>query len=40
MPVLVGGGTRALSQTAQVELKLVDEHRFTQGTVHLHYRAT
>src|SRR5881409_2995359 len=39
VPVLVGGGTRALSQTARVDLELVDEHGFNSGAVHLAYRA-
>jgi dihydrofolate reductase len=40
VPVLVGGGTRALSQTTHADLELVDEHRFESGAVHLGYRAT
>jgi len=39
VPVLVGGGTRALpGGAARVPLELVDEHRFGSGVVHLHYR--
>ena len=38
VPVLVGGGTRALPDGSRVELALVDERRFAHGTVHLHYR--
>jgi dihydrofolate reductase len=40
VPVLVGGGTRALSQTVRADLELLDERRFAQGAVHLHYRVT
>jgi len=40
VPVLVGGGRRALSQTARADLELLDERRFAQGAVHLHYRVT
>ena len=38
VPVLVGGGTRALSQTARAELELLDERRFRGGSVYLAYR--
>ncbi len=38
MPILVGGGTRALPDGVLVELELLDERRFDNGTVHLHYR--
>jgi dihydrofolate reductase len=39
VPVLVGGGKRALpDDNVQVSLELLDEHRFRDGTVHLHYR--
>ena len=37
-PVVVGGGTRALPDGADWELELVDERRFDNGAVHLHYR--
>jgi dihydrofolate reductase len=37
-PVLVGGGTRSLPDGARAELELLDERRFTNGMVHLHYR--
>jgi hypothetical protein len=37
--VLVGGGKRALPvDNVQVSLELLDEHRFRDGAVHLHYR--
>jgi dihydrofolate reductase len=37
-PVVVGGGTRAFTDGVHVMLELVDEHRFGNGVVHLHYR--
>jgi dihydrofolate reductase len=37
-PVVVGGGQRALPDNARVELELLDERRFGNGVVHLHYR--
>ena len=37
-PIVVGGGTRALPDDARVELELLDERRFGNGVVHLHYR--
>jgi dihydrofolate reductase len=36
-PVLVGGGTRALPNDVRVNLELLDERRFGNGVVHLHY---
>ena len=39
-PIVVGGGTRALPNDVRVKLELVDERRFGNGVVHLHYRAT
>ena len=36
-PVVVGGGTRYLPDGARVSLELLDEHRFGNGVVHLHY---
>ncbi|RLT43096.1 MAG: dihydrofolate reductase [Chloroflexi bacterium] len=38
VPVIVGGGTRALPEDARLDLDLVQERRFDSGTVHLHYR--
>ena len=38
VPILVGGGTRALPDGTRLELELLDERRFGNGTVHLHYR--
>jgi len=40
VPVVVGGGTRALPDDVRVKLELLDERRFSSGTVHLHYRTT
>ena len=37
-PVIVGGGTPALPDDVRVALELVDERRFGNGVVHLHYR--
>ncbi|GAA2760765.1 dihydrofolate reductase family protein [Actinopolymorpha rutila] len=36
-PVIVGGGRRALPDGVGVPLRLLDEHRFGSGVVHLHY---
>jgi dihydrofolate reductase len=37
-PVVVGGGTRALPDGVRQALELVEERRFGNGMVHLHYR--
>jgi dihydrofolate reductase len=37
-PIVVGGGTQALPDDARVKLELLDERRFGNGVVHLHYR--
>jgi dihydrofolate reductase len=37
-PVVVGGGTPALPPALHLDLELLDENRFGNGTVHLHYR--
>ena len=37
-PVVVGGGTRALPDGVRVALELLDQRRFDNGVVHLHYR--
>jgi dihydrofolate reductase len=39
-PVIVGGGTPALPDHVRVDLELLEEHRFGNGVVHLHYRVT
>ena len=38
VPLLVGGGKRALPAGVHAELELVDERRFGNGVVYLHYR--
>jgi dihydrofolate reductase len=37
-PIVVGGGKRALPDGTQARLELLDERRFGNGVVHLHYR--
>jgi dihydrofolate reductase len=37
-PILVGGGKRALPDRVHARLELLDERRFANGVVHLHYR--
>jgi dihydrofolate reductase len=37
-PIVVGSGTRALPENIRVQLELLDERRFGNGVVHLHYR--
>ena len=37
-PIVVGGGKQALPDDVRVELELLDERRFGNGMVHLHYR--
>jgi dihydrofolate reductase len=38
-PVLVGGGKRSLPNNVRLKLELLDERRFGNGVVHLHYRS-
>ena len=38
VPLLVGGGKPALPAGVRAELELLDEIRFGNGVVHLHYR--
>jgi dihydrofolate reductase len=38
VPVVIGGGTRALPDGVRVELELLAERRFESGVVHLHHR--
>jgi dihydrofolate reductase len=38
VPVVVGGGKRALPDSVRAQLELLDERRFHSGVVHLHYR--
>jgi dihydrofolate reductase len=37
-PIVVGRGTRFLPDDVRVKLELLDERRFGNGVVHLHYR--
>ena len=37
-PVVVGGGKHALPDDVRLDLELLDEHRFGNGVVHVHYR--
>src|SRR3954471_8912209 len=37
-PVVIGGGKQSLPRNVRAELELLDEHRFGNGTMHLHYR--
>ena len=36
-PVVVGGGKRFLPDSVRLQLELLDEHRFGNGVVYLHY---
>ncbi|MGZ5298587.1 MAG: dihydrofolate reductase family protein [Actinomycetota bacterium] len=38
VPIVVGGGKRSLPSDVLVKLELLDERRFRNGVVHLHYR--
>jgi dihydrofolate reductase len=38
IPILVGGGKSALPDNVRLELKLLEERRFGNGTVYLRYR--
>jgi dihydrofolate reductase len=38
-PIVVGAGKRALPDNVRARLELLDERRFGNGVVHLHYRA-
>jgi len=38
-PIMVGGGKKALPDNVRGELELLDERRFTNGTVYLRYRS-
>jgi dihydrofolate reductase len=37
-PIVVGGGTPAMPDNIRIQLELLDERRFDNGVVHLHYR--
>jgi dihydrofolate reductase len=39
-PIVVGGGKHFLPNNVRVKLELLDERRFGNGVVHLHYRTT
>jgi riboflavin biosynthesis pyrimidine reductase len=39
-PIIIGGGTRSLPDDVRVGLELLDERRFANGAVYLHYRVT
>jgi len=39
-PVVVGSGKRALPDDVRAQLELLDERRFGNGVVHLHYRVS
>jgi dihydrofolate reductase len=38
VPMVVGGGKRSLPNDVRLKLELLDERRFGNGMVHLHYR--
>jgi dihydrofolate reductase len=38
VPIIIGGGTAALPDGLRLELELLDERRFANGTVYLRYR--
>jgi dihydrofolate reductase len=37
-PIVVGGGKRSLPNNVRMKLEPLDEPRFGNGVVHLHYR--
>lgn len=37
-PIVVGGGKQCLPSNVRLKLELLDERRFGNGVVHLHYR--
>jgi dihydrofolate reductase len=37
-PIIVGGGKQSLPDHVRLELELLDERRFGNGVVHVHYR--
>jgi len=37
-PIVVGGGKQLLPDNMRAQLELLDENRFGNGVVHLHYR--
>ena len=36
-PIVVGGGTQSLPDGVRLKLELLDERRFGNGVIHLHY---
>jgi dihydrofolate reductase len=40
VPILVGAGNRCFPDNVRLKLDLLDQHRFANGVVHLHYRGT
>jgi dihydrofolate reductase len=38
VPVVVGGGTRCMPDGIRLDLQLVDQRRFDNGTVYVSYR--
>ena len=40
VPIVVGGGKRFLPDNVRLQLELLDERRFGNGMVHLHYRTS
>jgi dihydrofolate reductase len=39
-PIVVGGGKQSLPDDVRLKLDLLDERRFGNGVVHLHYRTS
>ena len=39
-PIVVGGGKRALPDNVRARLEFLDERRFRNGVVHLHYHVS
>ena len=37
-PIVIGSGKRTLPDKVRAQLELLDERRFKNGVVHLHYR--
>jgi dihydrofolate reductase len=40
VPIVVGAGTQSLPDDVRLKLELLDERRFGNGMVHLHYRTS
>ena len=39
-PIVIGGGKRTLPDNVRAQLELLEERRFKNGSVHLHYRVS